>query len=822
MKALRVEKSKQKYYTLTSLPVPAPTGTEVLVQLCAAGLCHTDLMVKAGDFAKAAFRVTASHEPAGFVVGARAIGSRRCSRGDGAVNARPASSSTGIYYPHSLYTGINADGAFAEYGIHDARACVVLPASMAFDQAAALTCAGVTIFTAVKKVALEPGEVLGIVGLGALGSLGTQMAKAMGLVVVAVDVRPDPIALVDSIDLKPDITVDATRVAAEQLNERVRAELRPHGYVGFTGVDAVILTSDPPSSPRYALDLVRQHGRFILVSQPPQLALAYNDLIFRNLTVVGSLHGNAADLADCIALCDAHGIRSDITAWRIDEHERMVDVQADESRKGKAVLVGVDKMAAASGSYSGQLRYPVVHGYRIGQEIGGGGFSRVFRAINDATSSVAACKVVNLFAPASSAYAAPNHKELQKEVQVHRSLKNAYILEFLHSEIVDREREREGYVAGLYMVLELAVGGDLFDKIAPDVGVPEDLAKFYFAQLVAGIEFIHERGIAHRDLKPENLLLAANGNLKISDFGLCAVFRHKGKTRLLSGRCGSLPYVAPELGAPAGQMYAAEPVDVWGLGVVLYTLLVGNTPWDEPSDRSPEYQAYLAGEIFQYEPWDRIRGQAKSILLALLAVDPNQRITINDIKQHPWCMTPSQLRREQIADALTQGLRQTGMMAIADPTYQSGASQAYADQRSQRVHAESQWGSQFNQQESQFMRATGNITQGGDLNNRTTRFWLRLPPSSAFELVAAYLQQTEDLDALAPDATGRFVRVVKRAGEQRVTGRFVFEANDSFAADGHTLVTMIREKGSGLHWRAFWWTVVRSRQIADYVVVGDS
>jgi serine/threonine protein kinase len=59
--------------------------------------------------------------------------------------------------------------------------------------------------------------------------------------------------------------------------------------------------------------------------------------------------------------------------------------------------------------------------------------------------------------------------------------------------------------------------------------------------------FLHGKGIAHRDLKPENLLLAINGNLKISDFGLCAVFRHKGKSRLLSGRCGSLPYVAPEV-----------------------------------------------------------------------------------------------------------------------------------------------------------------------------------------------------------------------------------------------------------------------------------
>ena len=84
---------------------------------------------------------------------------------------------------------------------------------------------------------------------------------------------------------------------------------------------------------------------------------------------------------------------------------------------------------------------------------------RVFRAIDDVHSKVAACKVVNLFISPSLGYGTPNVKELQKEVQVHKSLKHAYILEFLHSEVV------ESGVPGLYMLLELAVGGDLFDKI---------------------------------------------------------------------------------------------------------------------------------------------------------------------------------------------------------------------------------------------------------------------------------------------------------------------------------------------------------------------
>lgn len=78
---------------------------------------------------------------------------------------------------------------------------------------------------------------------------------------------------------------------------------------------------------------------------------------------------------------------------------------------------------------------------------------------------MAACKVVNLFISPTLGYGTPNIKELQKEVQVHKSLKHPYILDFVHSEVIDREKEREGWVPGLYMLLELAIGGDLFDKI---------------------------------------------------------------------------------------------------------------------------------------------------------------------------------------------------------------------------------------------------------------------------------------------------------------------------------------------------------------------
>ncbi|EJT52536.1 hypothetical protein A1Q1_03668 [Trichosporon asahii var. asahii CBS 2479] len=391
-----------------------------------------------------------------------------------------------------------------------------------------------------------------------------------------------------------------------------------------------------------------------------------------------------------------------------------------------------------------KLHYPLIAGYRIGEEIGG--------AIDDEHSKVAACKVVNVFV-SSTQHATPNVKELQKEVQVHKSLKNSYILEFLHSEIVDKAKEAAGVVPGLYMLLELAVGGDLFDKI---VGIPEDLAKFYFAQLASGI------GIAHRDLKPENLLLAANGNLKITDFGLCAVFRYKGKERLLSGRCGSLPYVAPE-------PYKAEPVDIWGMGVVLFTMLVGNTPWDEPSENAIEFRAYVNGEIWQYDPWCRIRGQAQTNHQTLAAYaradsggsDARNAHDRNDVRRRPNIHTrrPSRLCRR-------------------------------------RVFGNSQWSSQWNQQESQFMRGTGNLTQGGDFDNNTTRFWLALDPADAFALMQQYLVGLLEEHNVQVNAGRNAIRVHKAAGQKSVTGVFLLKASDTHAPSGQTLVSMRREKVS--------------------------
>ena len=144
--------------------------------------------------------------------------------------------------------------------------------------------------------------------------------------------------------------------------------------------------------------------------------------------------------------------------------------------------------------------------------------------------------------------------------------------------------------------MEYAEGGDLFDKIEADVGVSEDIAHFYFTQLISGVSYMHSKGVGHRDIKPENILLSNAGNLKIADFGLATLFEYQGQTKLSTTMCGSPPYIAPEViscskstqsrNAPKASGYSANLVDIWSCGVVLFVLLVGNTPWDEPTSQS--------------------------------------------------------------------------------------------------------------------------------------------------------------------------------------------------------------------------------------------
>ncbi|KAF8514984.1 kinase-like domain-containing protein [Gautieria morchelliformis] len=467
-------------------------------------------------------------------------------------------------------------------------------------------------------------------------------------------------------------------------------------------------------------------------------------------------------------------------------------------------------------STESELKFPVVTGFQIKEQIGGGGFSTVYRATNSKLDVVAACKVV----PLTPETTKQERKTLNKEIQVHGSLKHINILEFINAVIVEPDGKSPWFPAA-YMLLEIAAGGDLFDKIAPYVGVDEDLAHLYFSQLVAGMNFVHGQGVVHRDLKPENLLLDVAGQVKISDFGLCSVFRYKGQTRQLTAQCGSLPYVAPELVHAPDRPYDAEPVDIWGMGVILFTLLCGITPWDQPTEDDPEYARFLSGEILSEAPWNRISENALSLLLGILTVDVQERMTLPEILQHPWYSKSNGLLDQtgiELAEHLTRALRVSGDLQLAEPNLNTTERDVDGDELMLSAHAASQF--------TQTLQLFSQTQSGKRYCPHLTRFYTTISPPDLMDHILVALQtlgvkfQVRDAEA---DERGKEFRKTKIGGydkrKERFTGYVEIENFSWSGGEYHgSFCVMRREKGNPISWRQLWKALISSAEVDPYVI----
>ena len=185
----------------------------------------------------------------------------------------------------------------------------------------------------------------------------------------------------------------------------------------------------------------------------------------------------------------------------------------------------------------------------------------------------------------------------------------------------------------MMMILEYCSGGELFDRITPDRGMDEWRAQKFFKQIISGVAYLHRKGVAHRDIKPENILLDSEEVVKIADFGMSTIFRHKGVERKMNKRCGSLPYLAPEV--HTRDEYHAEPVDVWSCGVVLVAMLTGELPWDKATNDQREYNNWKEG-VYHVHPWKKIDNLALSLLRKILMPWPSQRYKVDQIQNHIW------------------------------------------------------------------------------------------------------------------------------------------------------------------------------------------
>lgn len=166
-------------------------------------------------------------------------------------------------------------------------------------------------------------------------------------------------------------------------------------------------------------------------------------------------------------------------------------------------------------------------------------------------------------------------QQIKKEISIMKVVRHPNIVQL---------REVLASKSKIFIVLELVTGGELFDQIVKEGKFTEDKARYYFRQLVHGLEYCNSKGVCHRDLKPENLLLDGNNDLKISDFGLSALYtggdeETASRTTLLHTTCGTPNYVAPEVLEDNG--YDGRSADIWSCGVILYVLLAGFLPFDE-------------------------------------------------------------------------------------------------------------------------------------------------------------------------------------------------------------------------------------------------
>ena len=181
--------------------------------------------------------------------------------------------------------------------------------------------------------------------------------------------------------------------------------------------------------------------------------------------------------------------------------------------------------------------------------------------------------------------------------------------------------------SGSYLILEYIDQGDLFTFINSKGRLSEEVAIFFFRQMISAIAYCHSFNVCHRDLKPENILITADLQIKIADFGMAAL--HQTSTHHLATACGSPHYAAPEL--LKNRQYRGDRADIWSMGVILYAMLSATLPFDDPDLR------VMMGKTKKgvYEMPKHISPEAEDLIRRMLQVNPDKRIPLQEIWDHP-------------------------------------------------------------------------------------------------------------------------------------------------------------------------------------------
>ncbi|XP_071164045.1 MAP/microtubule affinity-regulating kinase 3-like isoform X11 [Mytilus edulis] len=256
---------------------------------------------------------------------------------------------------------------------------------------------------------------------------------------------------------------------------------------------------------------------------------------------------------------------------------------------------------------------PHIGKYRLIKTIGKGNFAKVKLAKHVPTGREVAIKIIDKTQLNPSSL-----QKLFREVRIMKMLDHPNIVKLF--EVIQTEKT-------LYLVMEYASGGEVFDYLVAHGRMKEKEARAKFRQIVSAVQYCHQKHIVHRDLKAENLLLDGDMNIKIADFGFSNEFVPGNK---LDTFCGSPPYAAPELFQ--GKKYDGPEVDVWSLGVILYTLVSGSLPFDGQNLKELR-ERVLRGK---YRIPFYMSTDCENLLKKFLVLNPTKRASLENIMKDRW------------------------------------------------------------------------------------------------------------------------------------------------------------------------------------------
>ena len=286
----------------------------------------------------------------------------------------------------------------------------------------------------------------------------------------------------------------------------------------------------------------------------------------------------------------------------------------------------------------------ITNQFKVIADLGSGATAEVKLVEDITTKEKFACKIVKTGPNGISNTALA---DVQKEVTIMSSMKHPFII---NTKAVGRgpfdKQDGSEPQEVLFILMELAPEGELFDMIANTGKFKESVARYFFMQLLSALSYIHNTvGVCHRDLKPENILIDENFNLKLADWGFSIpLIGPKGNGKLTSYK-GTLGYMPPE--QHAKKTYSGKAADLFAVAVVLFMMITQCQPFDE-AKVTDKYYRLIAGNkpSLYWRIFDKvspISDDLKDLLTGMLQLDPSARYTLDEILSHPWMQgeTPS-------------------------------------------------------------------------------------------------------------------------------------------------------------------------------------